>query len=136
MTATRYRRFVRATGYYDAGLMLLFVLPGVVPWTLGLIARIDALLSLPGQVGSFEPFALFFVNMMAAITMAWAVARAHDPKPAYGFWDGVTRLLITALMIYYVAFLNVTAVLLAFAAVEVLLGSIQVKGYVELARRS
>ena len=136
MTETRYQRFVRTTGYYDAGLMLLFIVPGVVRWTLSLIEYIDSVLHLPGHVGTFSTFALFFVNMMAAITTVWAVARAHDPKPVYGLWDGVTRIVICVLMIVYVAFLNVTMFLLLFATVEAIMGFFQVRGYVKAAGRS
>ncbi len=129
----KYERFVRTTGYYDAGLMLLFIFPGVVRWTLSLIEHVDSALNLPGYVGTFSTLALFFVNMMAVITAVWAIARAHDPKPVYGFWDGVTRILICVLIVFYVAFFNVTTFLLVFAAVEAVLGFMQVRGYVRLA---
>lgn len=136
MTRTEYQRFVRTTGYYDAGLMLLFVFPGLVRWTFSFIEHVDSVLYLPGHVGTFSTLALFFVNMMAVITAVWAVARAHDPKPVYGFWDGVTRILICVLIVFYVAFLHVTTFLLVFAAVEAVLGFIQVRGYVKLAGHS
>ncbi len=131
MPKSNYPRFVRGTGIYDAGLMLLFIGPGVVRWTISLIASLDSALALPGEVGSFSAFSLFFVNMMAAITLVWAIARARDPKPEYGFWDGVTRLAICALMLIYVAFFDVTVLLVFFAAVEALLGFAQVRGYVK-----
>ncbi len=129
MARTTYEKLVRATGWYDAILMVPFLFPGVVAWTLSVIQRVDASLGLPGGVGDFPPLALFFVNMMAVITAVWAVARARNPLLEYGFWDGVTRLLLSLLMVAYVVFLDATAVLLLFAVVEAGLGAVQVWGY-------
>lgn len=136
MTVSAYRGFVRGTGFYDATLMVLFIFPGLVSWTLVILDGIDDKLALPGDVGEVRAFGLLAMNMMAAVTMVWAVARAHEPHPAYGFWDGVARVQICGLLVFYVAFSGVSAFMLVFALIEAVLGAVGLWGYAQINSRA
>ncbi len=123
-----YRRIVRLSGVYDATLMLLFAFPGLVATTMDSIARVHVALGLQGTVPPLPLFGHFFINMMAIITMVWAVARIIDPAPNYGLYDGLLRVLLALLMVGYVT-IGLTPILLLFAVVEIAWATLQLRGY-------
>ncbi len=120
---------IRASGLFDILLMVPFAIPGLASWVLTEIAIVHEALSLTGAVPVFSPFHLLFVNLMAGITIVWSVLRVSDPKPIYGVYDSVARIIVATLMLIYLLYYDVTAVLWLFFTVELCWALIQISGF-------
>jgi hypothetical protein len=124
-----YSSIVRSSGVYDIVLMIPFAIPGVVSWTMTQLGYLHANLSLSGTFPEFSAFHLFFINLMAFITIVWSVLRVRTPIPRYGIYDTVARFLIAALMLVYLLKYNVSEILWLFFISEIAWAMLQINGH-------
>lgn len=119
------RRIVWWSALYD----LLVTLPFALPWTAGLVidhfAALHGALALGGELPSFEPMHLFFVNLFGTIVVLWAVLRLRDPQPLYALADSAGRMAFSAWMLLYVSAYGATTLLALFLVPEMVWGLAQ-----------
>ena len=124
-----YSSIIRFSGIYDIILMIPFAIPGVVSYTMTQVGNLHTTLSLSGSFSEFSPFHLFFINLMALVTIVWAVLRVRTPIPRYGIYDSVTRVLIAILMLVYLLMFNISEILWIFFVSEVTWALLQINGH-------
>lgn len=124
-----YNKIIRSSGIYDIILMIPFAIPGVVSWTMTQLGNLHATLSLSGTFPEFSHFHLFFINLMALITIVWSVLRVRTPVPIYGLYDTTARVLITVLMLIYLIQYNVSEILWLFIISEITWAMLQINGH-------
>ncbi|HWV09227.1 MAG TPA: hypothetical protein VN156_06780 [Pseudomonas sp.] len=99
-TPERYRRLVRASGWYD----LLVTIAFVTPWSFaalhGALQLISRSLDLPGTLPPFEPMHMLMANLMGSIVCVWSVLRIRHPQILFGRYDAVGRLLFATWQAY------------------------------------
>ncbi len=120
---------VRSSGIYDIVLMIPFAIPGVVSWTMTQLGELHANLHLSGTFPEFTSLHLFFINLMASITVVWSVLRIRAPIPLYGIYDTVARVLISLLMLVYLLIYDVSEILWIFFISEIAWALMQINGY-------
>jgi hypothetical protein len=109
---------VRASGLYDAVLLLPFALPGVSAWTLAKMGWLNTALGLPGTIPEMSALGLLFLNMMAALAILYSVQRIREPNRFFGTYDVVARLLMGSLLGIYLLVHGIAAIFWAFFAAE------------------
>jgi hypothetical protein len=129
----QYQKLTRMSGYWDIAIMLPFLLPGVANVALEFLSVVDHTLQLPGTIETFSPIQTLFVNMLAALTIVWSVKRVRTPEPIYGFYDGVSRIMMFVLMIAQIA-LGASMILIVFVLAELVWASVQISGYYRVKR--
>ncbi|MBL4682794.1 MAG: hypothetical protein JKY88_19045 [Pseudomonadales bacterium] len=116
---------VKASGIYDVVLLLPFAIPGLSVWTIEKLGTINELLSLPGTIPELPPFALLFINMMAALAIMYSVLRIREPNRLYGGYDVVARCLMGSLILFYLLVFDVAGIMWGFFLVEVMWAILQ-----------
>ncbi|ROV58964.1 hypothetical protein EGH82_15900 [Vibrio ponticus] len=124
-----YRNIIRASGIYDIIMMLPFAIPGVSGVVIDLIYQAHYGFELAGTVPSFSPFHLMFVNLMASISIVWAVIRVANPIALYAWYDTATRVVIALLMLVYLFGYGVTPMIWLFVVAEIAWAVLQINGY-------
>jgi hypothetical protein len=125
----RYRKIVRASALYDWIVTFPFAFPVLVVWHLSLLTQLHHFLGFAGDIPSFEPLHLFFINLMGSIVIVWSTLRLVRPDPLLGLYDGFARVLFSTWMLYYLTRWNVTELLWFLVIPESLWGAIQLYGY-------
>lgn len=120
-----YESIIRCSGIYDIVLMIPFAIPGVVWWTMSQMQIIHQHFELSGNFPALSSFHLFFINVMAVITIVWSVLRVHRPMPKYGMYDTVARIALAILILYYLLLENVSEVLWLFFFSELIWATLQ-----------
>lgn len=131
----RYRMLVRGCGLYDLVVTFPFALPGLATAQLELLGKVQGWLGLAGQFPAFGPTHLFFVNLFGIIAVMWAVLRIARPDPLFGLVDGLGRMAVSSLMLYYLVAWGIPQIVLLFLVPEFLLGIAQL-GMYRLVRQS
>ena len=129
MKTCSYRSIVKSSGIYDILIMLPFAIPGVVEWTISLISYLHEFLLVEGSMPQFSPFHYLFINIMAVVSIVWAVIRVVNPIPLYAWYDTAARILIALLMFVYLVQYQVTQVLWVFFIAEITWAALQINGY-------
>nr|WP_086939856.1 hypothetical protein [Thaumasiovibrio occultus] len=124
-----YRAIIKASGIYDALMMLPFAIPGLSALVLQYLAYLHQQLGLAGAIPVFTPFHLLFVNIMASISIVWAVIRIRNPTALYAWYDTAARLLIAAIMLVYLLRDGISGIIWLFFATEVIWAALQINGY-------
>jgi len=124
-----YRSIIKASGIYDILILLPFAIPGVVELVFTLINKIHDDFALTGSLPEFSPYHFMFVNIMAIISIVWAVIRIRNPIPLYACYDTVARLLIASIMLIYLLNYDVTQIIWLFFIAEVSWAILQINGY-------
>lgn len=125
----RYRKIVRASAWYDWIVTAPFAFPVIVGWHVSLLTRLHQFLGLTGNIPTFEPLHLFFINLMGSIVIVWSTLRIFRPDPLLGLYDGFARVLFSAWMYYYLIVWGVTGLLWFLVIPESLWGAVQLYGY-------
>lgn len=129
-----YRSIIRSSGLFDIVIMLPFAIPGVVAWTMAQLQTIHNSLFLSGTLPDFSPFHLFFINIMALVSIVWSVLRIQNPMPRYAAYDTVARILIAAVMLIYLLYYNVSELLWLFFIAEITWAALQINGHLNKSR--
>ncbi len=129
ISASSYRSIIKASGLYDALLMLPFAIPGLVVFVFQLIIHIHLSFSLSGFIPDFSPFHLLFVNIMASVSIVWAVLRITTPQPCYALYDSIMRFIIACLMMFYIQKYDVTQLMYLFLFAELIWAILQLYFY-------
>jgi len=124
-----YRSIIKASGIYDILILLPFAIPGVVELVFTLINKIHDDLALTGSIPEFSPYHFMFVNIMATISIVWAVIRVRNPSTLYACYDTVARLLIAVIMLIYLIYYDVTQIIWLFFVAEISWAILQINGY-------
>lgn len=114
-----YTSIIKASGIYDILVMIPFALPGVVELTIMYISHIHNSLSLAGSIPEFSSFHFLFINIMAIVSIVWAVIRVKTPIPLFAWYDTAARTLIASTMLVYLVSYQVTEILWLFFVAEV-----------------
>lgn len=99
-TAPQYRRLVRASGWYDLLMTLMFVTPWTFTLLHGSLQALARAYDLPGELPPFEPAHMLMANVMGSIVCVWSVLRIRDPQLAFGRYDAAGRLLFATWQVY------------------------------------
>lgn len=118
MTPEGYRKLVRSSAIYDLIVTVLFALPVVAAYKIGLFHLLHVHFQLAGTFPEFSPLHLMFVNLMGAIITVWSVLRIANPDAKYGFYDAIGRLMFSTIMAYYLLVANVSALIWLFLIPE------------------
>jgi len=118
-----------AGGIYDILILLPFAIPGVVELIFTFINKIHDNFALTGTLPEFTPFHFMFVNIMATITIVWAVIRIRSPIHLYACYDTVARILIAVNMLIYLLYYDITQIIWLFFVAEVSWTILQINGY-------
>jgi len=128
-TGCTYRSIIKASGIYDILILLPFAIPGVVELVFTLINKLHNDLTLTGSMPEFSPYHFMFVNIMATISIVWAVIRVRNPSTLYACYDTVARLFIASTMLVYLLYYDVTQIIWLFFAAEISWAILQINGY-------
>jgi len=120
--ATRYRRIVQASAWYD----LIVTIGFATPWT---FAAIHAMLTvaaqgLPGTFPPFEPAHVLLANLLGSVVTVWAILRIRDPQIQFGRYDAAARALFATWQIYAVMH-GASAIILGFTVMEIVFAILQ-----------
>jgi len=118
-----------AGGIYDILILLPFAIPGVVELIFTFINKIHDNFALTGTLPEFTPFHFMFVNIMATISIVWAVIRIRSPIHLYACYDTVARLLIAVNMLIYLLYYDISQIIWLFFVAEVSWAILQINGY-------
>ncbi|MBU2972527.1 hypothetical protein KO527_24640 [Pseudoalteromonas sp. C2R02] len=128
-TGCSYHSIIKASGIYDILVLLPFAIPGIVEIVFTLINKTHDDLALTGSLPEFLPYHFMFVNIMAIISIVWAVIRIRNPIHLYACYDTITRLLIAANMLVYLLYYDITQIIWLFFIAEVSWAILQINGY-------
>ena len=120
--ASRYRRLVRASAWYD-----LVVTAGfAMPWTFALIhaALTQIAAGLPGTFPPFDAAHMLMANLLGSVVTVWAILRIRDPQLQFGRYDAAARFLFAAWQIYAVM-QGASVMILGFTMAELCFGILQ-----------
>jgi len=120
----RYLRIVRASGWYDLFVTWPFALPWTFAWLYAQLNLLAQTLALPGTLHPLDATHMLLANLLGSVVVVWSVARIVAPTLLLGRLDGVARFLFAAWLIYAVAH-GVNAIVLGFAAFELVFGVLQ-----------
>jgi hypothetical protein len=124
-----FRSIIKASGIYDIIIMLPFAVPGISEVIMKLISQAHYALALNGSMPEFSPFHLLFVNIMASVSIVWAVIRARNPIALYAWYDTTIRILIAATMLVYLLSYGITEIIWLFFVAEISWAALQINGY-------
>jgi hypothetical protein len=109
---------IRGWAALDLVLCALFAVPPLAVLLLGLLYALNGRLGGVSTAPPFEPVHWFFVCLMGALGVVWAVARLVEPVRRLGLIDVVARLWVAALIAYFVFARGAPTVLVLFLATE------------------
>ena len=124
MKQARFLAIMKASAWYD----LAVTWPFATPWTFALLygglTSLSQALGLPGTMHPLDATTTLFANLLGSVVVVWSLARILSPSVRLGRLDGVARLLFATWQIN--AVMNGAGfIVLAFTAVELLLGVLQ-----------
>ncbi len=110
-----------ASAVYDLFAAGVYAVPILAAWHFRVnVASIHEWTGATGQLAAFEPLHMLFVNMFGWFTIVWSVLRiAWREKPTLVLCDVALRLYFAALMLGYISFAGISAVLYAFVVSEI-----------------
>ena len=119
---------VRAAAIYDVLVTTPFALPGLAEWNLASFAELHEKLGLAGEMPTFSALHMLFVCMFGATEVVWYVVRLRNPRPIYGLYDGLLRVVFAGCMGWYLA-AGATQILIGFLVLEVFWAVLQLGDY-------
>lgn len=109
---------IRASGLYDAVILLPFALPGVSAWALAKLDWANDALRFTGSIPEMSGLGLMFCNMMAALAILYSILLIRQPNRFYGMYDVVARFLMGGLIAVYLVAYGVAGIFWVFVAIE------------------
>ncbi|HEV7732106.1 MAG TPA: hypothetical protein VGR62_08085 [Candidatus Binatia bacterium] len=110
---------LRRVAMLDLALTLPFALPIVAERVVVLLQDVDQMLGLGTPFVRLDPMHLLFMNLMGVIAVVWNWARLRSHSTELATMDVPARCVVAGLIVFYVAVMRVTPVLLLFAATEI-----------------
>lgn len=108
---------VRFWALLDTGVLSL-ALPFTAPLFLGFLYWLNGLLGGASTAPAFDPLALFFVNLSGMMVLVWVAARLLHPVGVLALVDAVGRVLVSALIAWYILIEGAIPVLWLFVGTE------------------
>ena len=108
---------VRFWALLDTGVLSL-ALPFTAPLFISGLYWLNGLLGRVSTAPAFDPLALFFVNLSGVLVLVWVAARLLHPVGVLALVDAVGRLLVSALIAYYIVVEGAIPVLWLFVGTE------------------
>ncbi|MDT8907535.1 MULTISPECIES: hypothetical protein [Pseudomonas] len=99
-TSLQFRRVVLGGAWYDLIVTAAFATPWSFAALHGWLLGATQMLGLPGELPPFGVMHLLVANLLGSIVCVWSVLRIRDPRPLYGRYDAVGRLLFATWMLY------------------------------------
>jgi hypothetical protein len=103
---------------FDVALTLPFAIPVVAERVVLWLLDVDHLLGFATPAPQLEPLALLFMNLMGVIAVVWNWARVRAKTTDLAVMDVPARCVVAALIVFYVAVMRVTPLLLLFVVTE------------------
>ncbi len=119
----RYLRIVRASAWYDIFATAAFT----TPWTFDAFRHVmnaTAIAVGTAPLPGFDPVHMLFANLLGSVVLVWSAVRLWRTQAAYGFFDGIARLLFSlwqAVALYHGA----SALIWPFLIIELTFGAMQ-----------
>lgn len=108
---------VRFWALLDTGVLSL-ALPFTAPLFISGLYWLNGLLGGVSTAPAFDPLALFFVNLSGVMVLVWVAARLLHPVGVLALIDTLGRLLVSALIAYYIVVEGAIPVLWLFVGTE------------------
>ena len=124
-----YIRIIKMSAWYDLIVTLPFMFPFSAAIIISKFSLFNQYMGWEGEIPVFEPFHIFFMNLLGSIVVAWSILRIIRPIKLYGLVDGITRLFFSFWMAYYAMLFTGTSVLWIFFIPELIWGIIQLLSY-------
>lgn len=109
---------VRFWAWVDSGIVLALGIPPLAERFIALLYRINGALGGTSSAPAFHPIQMFFVALSGALVAVWVVARLLHPTGLMAVVDGVGRLWVSGLILYFVLAKNAPGIILAFVLTE------------------
>jgi hypothetical protein len=103
----------------DVALTLPFAIPIVAERVVLLLLDVDQLVGLATPAPRLDPLALLFMNLMGVLAVVWNWARVRTRTTDLAELDVPARCVVAALILFYVAVMRVSPVLLLFVVTEI-----------------
>lgn len=110
---------LRRVAMLDVFLTLPFAIPLVAERVVLVLLDLDDRLGLATPAPRLDPLALLFMNLMGVLAVLWNWARVKARTTDLAAMDVPARCVVAALILFYVAVMRVTPVLLLFVATEI-----------------
>ena len=114
---------VRLWAMVDSNVTYTFAIPPIAEGFIGLLYRVDHWLGGSAVLPAFDAIHMVFVCLFGVMVSVWVVARLVRPIGHFALVDGYGRIVVSALLLYFVLILGAPRVLLFFVFTE-MLGSV------------
>lgn len=118
-------RINKISALFDIMVLLPFSIPIINGYMFDGLGILHKSLRLPGVFIEFEHVHLLFASLLSIVSIMWGVVRYTNPSFSNLVSDTVVRYLIAFVILYYVTFLNVSLLFVAFIISESLFAIIQ-----------
>lgn len=111
---------IRYCAIFDLLVTGLFAFPGLAQITMDVLVAINNTALTPYEMPTLPALAWLFINLMGALGMVWALGRIFQPSASLARVDALARLVVAGLLVYYLSYTAVPAILWVFVITEVL----------------
>ncbi len=115
------RRFVRAGAFYDLIAVRPLAIPGLSYLQLEIMFKLNGLFGFSGEMPTFEPVEMLFVNLFGMTALLWISTRLLRYEPHHCFMDVIFRSLVSVLLLFYGLTQYVHKLIWLFLVVELLI---------------
>ncbi len=116
---------LRRVAMLDVVLTLPFAIPLVAERVVLVLLDLDQFLGFATPAPRLDPLALLFMNLMGVLAVLWNWARVRTKTTDLATMDVPARCVVAAVILFYVAVMRVTPVLLLFVATELAGAAVQ-----------
>ncbi len=111
---------IRTWAWIDLVVTALMAVPPLAVIFIELLYALNSLMGGTATPPDFAGIHWLFVCVAGTLGVAWAVARISQPVRPLGIIDGLARLWVSALIVYYVLEREAPAALLLFLVTEII----------------
>ena len=111
---------VRLWAMVDSNVTYTFAIPPIAERFIGLLYRVDRWLGGSAVLPAFDAIHMLFVCLFGVMVSIWVVARLVRPIGIFALVDGYGRIVVSALLLYFILVLGAPRVLLFFVFTEML----------------
>jgi hypothetical protein len=110
---------LRRVAMLDVALTLPFAIPLAAERVVLVLLDLDHFLGIATPAPRLDPLALLFMNLMGVLAVVWNWARVRTRTTDLASLDVPARCVVAALILFYVAVMRVTPLLLLFVVTEI-----------------
>ncbi len=114
----RFSRAVRIIASIDLAMAVVLAIPFTASLVLDYVFRVDRLLGFDTLPVDPRPSLVLLLNLAGVMAAVWAIARLTTQTPRLARLDVWRRVVVAALIVYYVLLRDQTPVLLLFVLTE------------------